>query len=142
MLQKIKLFYDEVRNKRKGKRMRLQVDNEFQQAKIKNLKNGNNVEMFTSLVKGSKAFAAEEKIRELKSRISKLHGQKLKISPTRIIENTVFNMNLMKSLKYGMSPEKIERRSLAGERFRVVFNMHLIKKTKKLHDRLDRYDLK
>ena len=136
MLQKIKLFYDEVRNKRKGKRMRLQVDNEFQQAKIKNLKNGNNVEMFTSLVKGSKAFAAEEKIRELKSRISKLHGQKLKISPTRIIEN------LMKSLKYGMSPEKIERRSLAGERFRVVFNMHLIKKTKKLHDRLNRYDLK
>ena len=98
--------------------------------------------MFTSLVKGSKAFAAEEKIRELKSRISKLHGQKLKISPTRIIENTVFNMNLMKSLKYGMSPEKIERRSLAGERFRVVFNMHLIKKTKKLHDRLNRYDLK
>ena len=83
MLQKIKLFYDEVRNKRKGKRMRLQVDNEFQQAKIKNLKNGNNVEMFTSLVKGGKAFAAEEKIRELKSRISKLHGQKLKISPTR-----------------------------------------------------------
>ena len=51
-------------------------------------------------------------------------------------------MNLMKSLKHGMSPEKIERRSLAGERFRVVFNMHLIKKTKKLHDRLDRYDLK
>ena len=141
MLQKIKLFYDEVRNKRKGKRMRLQVDNEFQQVKIKDLKNGNNVEMFTSLVKGSKAFAAEEKIRELKSRISKLHGQKLKISPTRIIENTVFNMNLMKSLKHGMSPEKIERRSLAGERFRVVFNMHLIKKTKKLHDRLNRYDL-
>ena len=58
MLQKIKLFYDEVRNKRKGKRMRLQVDNEFQQVKIKDLKNGNNVEMFTSLVKGSKAFAA------------------------------------------------------------------------------------
>ena len=71
-----------------------------------------------------------------------MHAQKLKISPTRIIENTVFNMNLMKSLKHGMSPEKIERRSLAGERFRVVFNMHLIKKTKKLHDRLDRYDLK
>ena len=58
MLQKRKLFYDEVRNKRKGKRMRLEVDNEFQQVKIKDLKNGNNVEMFTSLVKGSKAFAA------------------------------------------------------------------------------------
>ena len=29
ILQKMKLFYDEVRAKRKGKRMRLQVDNEF-----------------------------------------------------------------------------------------------------------------
>ena len=34
ILQKLKLFYDDVRNKRKGKRMRLQVDNEFQQVKI------------------------------------------------------------------------------------------------------------
>ena len=36
ILQKMKLFYDEVRFKRKkGKHMRLQVDNEFQQVKIK-----------------------------------------------------------------------------------------------------------
>ena len=33
----MKLFYDEVKNKKKGKRMRLQVDNKFQQVKIKNL---------------------------------------------------------------------------------------------------------
>ena len=65
--------------------MRLQVDNEFQQVKIKDLKNENNVEMFTSSVRGGKAFAAEQKIRELKTRISKLHAQKLKISPTKII---------------------------------------------------------
>ena len=59
ILQKMKIFYDEVRSKRKGKRMRLQVDNEFQQVRIKDL----NVEMFTSSVRGGKAFAAEEKIR-------------------------------------------------------------------------------
>ena len=35
----MKLFYDEVRNKRKGKRIRLQVDIEFQQVKIKDLNN-------------------------------------------------------------------------------------------------------
>ena len=29
ILQKLRLFYDDVRNKRKGKRMRLKVDNEF-----------------------------------------------------------------------------------------------------------------
>ena len=54
-------YYDEVRSKRKGKRMRLQVDNGFQQVKIKNLNDENNVDMFTSSVRGGKAFAAEQK---------------------------------------------------------------------------------
>ena len=43
ILQKMKLFHDEVRSKRKGKRMRLQVDNEFQQVKTKDLNDENNV---------------------------------------------------------------------------------------------------
>ena len=63
----MKLFYDEVRAKRKGKPMGLQVDNEFQQAKIKDLNNENNVEMFTSAVRGDKAFTAKQKLRELKT---------------------------------------------------------------------------
>ena len=63
ILQKLKLFYDDVKNKRKGIRMRLQVDNEFQQVKIKDLNDLNNVEMFTTAVWGGKAFAAEQKIR-------------------------------------------------------------------------------
>ena len=44
----MKLFHDEVREKRKGNRMRLQVDNEFQQVKIKDLNDEINVEMFIS----------------------------------------------------------------------------------------------
>ena len=51
-------------------------------------------------------------------------------------------MNNMKSVKYGLPPEETEKRSLAGEQFKTVFNMHRIDKTKKLHDRLDRYDKK
>ena len=51
-------------------------------------------------------------------------------------------MNNMKSVKYGLSPEEIEKRSLAGERFKTIFNMHRTEKTKRLHDRLDRYDEK
>ena len=62
ILQKMKVFYHEVRNKRKGKRMRLHVDNEFQQVKIKDLNDLNNAEMFTSSICGGKAFAAEQKI--------------------------------------------------------------------------------
>ena len=57
----MKLFYDEVRAKRKGKRMRLQVDNEFQQAKIKDLNDEDNAEMFTSSVRGGKVLPPNKK---------------------------------------------------------------------------------
>ena len=92
--------------------MRLQVDNEFQQIKIKDLNDLNNVEMFTTSARGGKEFAAEQKIRELKTRISKINAQKLKISPSKIMEASTANMNLHKNTKYGLSPEEIERRSL------------------------------
>ena len=78
ILQKMKQFYDEIRNKRNKKSMSLQVNNEFQQVKLKELNDKNSVEMFTTSVRGGKAFAAEQTIRELKTRISKLNAQKLK----------------------------------------------------------------
>ena len=131
-------MYDEVKSKRKVKRMRLQVDNEFQKVKIKDLNDENNVEMFTSLVRGGKLFAAKQKIRELETKTAKLNAQKLKITPTKIIQNSVLNINNMKSKKYGLSPEEIERRYLAGKRFKTIFNMQRIEKTKQLYDRLDR----
>ena len=142
ILQKLKLFYDDVRNKRKGKRMRLQVDNEFQQVKIKDLNNINNVEMFTSAVRGGKAFAVEQKIRELKTRIAKINAQKLKISPAKIIEKSVANMNLRPSEKYGIPPENVERRALSNECFKTIFNMKRIEKTQRVHRRLDDYNKK
>ena len=61
ILQNIKLFYDEIRHKKKGKRTTLQVDNEFQQVKLKNLNDQNNVEMLTTSVRGGKTFAAKQK---------------------------------------------------------------------------------
>ena len=73
--------------------MRLQVDNEFQQVKIKDLNDQNSVEMFTTSVRGGKAFAAEQKIRELKTRIFKINAQKLKIAPSKIIQNSTLNRN-------------------------------------------------
>ena len=81
ILQKLRLFYNDVRLKRKGKIMRLQVDNEFQQVEMKDLNNENNIEMFTSSVRGGKAFAAEQKIKELKTRIAKIKS--LKSAPPR-----------------------------------------------------------
>ena len=51
--------------------MRLQTDQEFQQNEIKKLNLKYNVEMFSSRVRGGKAFAAEQKIREFKKLLFK-----------------------------------------------------------------------
>ena len=45
------------------------MDNKFQQVKIKDLNDENNLEMFTTAVRGAKAFAAEQQIRKIKSRM-------------------------------------------------------------------------
>ena len=66
--------------------MRLQLDQEFQQVKTKDLNDLNNVEMFSTNLRGGKAFAAEQKIRELKTRIAKLNAQKLKISLKKLLK--------------------------------------------------------
>ena len=61
-------------NKRKNRNARLQVDNEFQKVKINDLTKRFNVTMLTTSLRGGMTFAAEQKIRELKSRIAKLNA--------------------------------------------------------------------
>ena len=65
-----------------------------------------------NLSRGGKAFAAEQKIRELKTRIAKLASQKLKITPKKIIEMSTANMNIQSSKKYGFSTEEVEEKAL------------------------------
>ena len=88
--------------------MKLKVDQEFQQVRIKDLNDLNNVEMFSTSIRGGKAFAAEQKIRELKTRIAKLASQKLKITPKKIIEMSTANMNIQSSKKFGFFPEEVK----------------------------------
>ena len=106
--QKLEQFYRDVQSKRKGKKMKLQVDQEFQQVRIKDLNDLNNVEMFSTSLRGGKAFAAEQKIRELKTRIAKLASQKLKITPKKIIEMSTANMNIQSSKKFAFFPEEVK----------------------------------
>ena len=76
---------------------RMQTDNESQQVKIKYLNEKQNVTVFSANVRGAKAFAAEQKIRELKKSISKIKTisdqNKAKISPTTTIKSSAENMN-------------------------------------------------
>ena len=64
--------------------------------------------MFLSRVRGRKAFAAEQKMREFKSRIAKLSVLKTKVPPKTIILQSAENMNNVKSKKYGITPNEIQ----------------------------------
>ena len=123
--QRLEQFYNRVESKRKGEEMKLQVDQEI-------LNILNNVKIFSTSLRGGRAFAAEQKIGKLKTRISKLKGQNLKITPNKIIEISTKNMNIQPSKKYGISPDEVESRALKSEKFRALYNMHRIEKQENL----------
>ena len=146
--KKLKTFYDEIETKRDGK-MTLQTDLEFKQNQIKTLNDEYNVKMFHSKVRGGKAFAAEQKIREFKKlllkskRFVKSKGKKIK--PNYLIKQAVENMNESVSSKYGISPENIEKNALDlkdGEFNREMYDFLRIKKIDKNIDRNKRYNIK
>ena len=72
--------------------------------------------MFHSKVRGGKAFATEQKIRELKKillknkRFVKSGGKRIK--PNQLIKKAVENMNQTASTKYGVSPESVENKTI------------------------------
>ena len=67
LAQKMELFYKETEQKRNQKEnMRVQIDLEFQRNEIKKLNNKCNVEMFSTKTRSGKAFAAEQKLENLK----------------------------------------------------------------------------
>ena len=140
---KIEKFYKNVAAKRKKKKMRLQTGLEFKQKKIFDLNRKYNVEMFSTVVRGGKAFAAEQKLRELKNRISRLlalqRNSKVKLkSPDSIIEKAVENMNSLPTIRYGLEPDKIEKRSLESEWFREWFDIRRLSRISKAQPRYKR----
>ena len=72
--------------------------------------------MFTTSIRGGKAFATEQKIRKLKSRIAKIKAISDKsiarLTPTTIIKQSAQNMNDVKSEKYVRSRNDIEKKSI------------------------------
>ena len=94
--------------------MRLQTNQEFQQNDIKKLNKKYNVEMFSVRVRGGKAFAAEQKIKEFKKillKAKRLNKRKEnKIQPNKIIEQAINNTNKTKSEKYDIDSNTIEKK--------------------------------
>ena len=147
LVNKLENFYKEIEVKRnKNEKMRLQTDQEFQQNEIKKLNLKYNVEMFSSRIRGGKAFAAEQKIRELKKVIFKTKNAykltKKKINSKKIIEKSVRNLNKINSEKYGLPPEVIEKKTLANDVFKEVYDFYRLVKVSKDANRYERYNEK
>ena len=128
LAKKLKLFYEDINRKRTG-RMRLQEDLEFKQNQIKKLNDKFNVDMFHTRVRGGKAFAAEQKIREFKKillRSRRLEKDRDKvIKPNDLIRKADQNMNETISTKYWLAPETIKKRSLNpndGKYFQEIYD--------------------
>ena len=149
LAKKLKLFYDEIEPKRNGK-MTLQTDLEFKQNAIKKLNNEFDVEMFHSKVRGGKAFAAEQKLRELKKillkskRFVKSRGERIK--PNQLIKKAVENMNETASTKYGVSPENVENKTIDSSKDsefnREMYDFLRVKKVANNQYRNMKYDTK
>ena len=111
--------------------MRLQTDQEFKQRKIYDLNKKFSVDMFPTSLRGGKAFAPEQKIREFKKKLLRSKRiekyNKKRIKPNDLIRKATFNLNNVKSVKYGFSPEQIEEKSLnkeTGEEFTEIYDFH------------------
>ena len=146
LVKKLEEFYKEIDIKRvKNEKMRLQVDLEFQQNKIKNINKKYNVDMFTTKNRGGKAYAAEQEIREFKKtlfRIKKTYKRlKKRLNSAKLIKKAVENMNNTKSIKYGFEPELIEKQSLNDENFKERYDFHRLKTITKAFERYKRHDL-
>ena len=147
LASKLEIFYKEIQKKRlNNEKMRLQTDQEFQQNEIKKLNQKYNVEMFSTRLRGGKAFAAEQKIRELKKVIFKTKRtyklQKKKINSKQIIIKAVENLNKINSEKYGLPPDIIEKKSLESEYFKEIYDFHRLVKVTKGINRYERYNEK
>ena len=148
LLKKLRLFYQDIDKKRTG-RMRLQTDLEFKQNQILKLNDEFNVEMFHTRLRGGKAFAAEQKIREFKKlllrskRLEKQIGKRIK--PNDLIRKAAENMNETISTKYQLAPETIEKRSLNpndGKYFQEIYDFMRLRKIETNKMRNDKYNQK
>ena len=144
--RKLEIFYEEVRNKRKNKRTRLQTDLEFNQNEIKTLNKKYNIEMFHTRTRGGKAFAAEQNIREFKKLLLKMKNiiknEKKRLKSNDIIKKVTYNMNNTKSQKYQIEPEIVERKSLTSVNFKDEYDFYRLEKVGKEIGRQTRYNTK
>ena len=107
------------------------------------------MEIIHTKVRGGKAFAAEQKIRELKKNLLKSKRfeklRKNRIKPNDLIRKAAQNMNKTISTKYNLAPGTIRKRSLnsnGGKYFQEIYNFVRLRKIENNQMRNDKYNQK
>ena len=92
--------------------MRLQTDQEFNQNEIAEINKKYNVLHYNSKLNDGHAVGAEQKTRELKSRLRNFKRlvKKGKLKPNEALKKTTNNMNMLPTRKYGVPPEEVEKK--------------------------------
>ena len=151
LARKSELFYGDTQPKRQqiaiNEKMRLQTDLELQQNKIKKINQKYNAEMFSSRVRGGKACAAKQKIREFKKllfRSKRLHKatSTKRFDPKKFIRKATENMNITHLQKYGYAPDEVEEKVAESEKFRDIYDFYRLVKVRHHAESYERPDVK
>ena len=86
-----------------------------------------NVLMFSTKIRGGKAFGAELKMKEFKKlflKSKRLHKSTSStcLEPKKLIQRAVDNMNKIVWQKYGFSPDFVEEKILNDEKFCEIYD--------------------
>ena len=143
LAKKLRIFYEDIKATKIHK---IQADQEFKQNQILKLNDEFNVKMFHMRLRGGKAFAAEQKIREFKKlllrekRLEKQAGRRLR--PNELIKKVTKHMNDTISTKYELAPETIEKRSLDSndsKYFQEIYDFMRLRKIENNQSRNNKY---
>ena len=99
--------------------------------------------MFSGRVRGGKAYAVEQKIREFKKllfrskRLLKATSNK-RFDSRKLIRKVVENMNSDNSQKYGYAPNAIEEKAVESKRFRGIYDFYRLVEVKQHAERYER----
>ena len=89
--------------------------------------------MFHTKIRGGKAFAPKQKIREFKKIVQKckiIHKltSTKRIEPKKLIQCATNNLNSIASEKYGVSPNFVEENMQQDEKFREIYDFYRLVK--------------
>ena len=117
----------------------------LQQSKIDRLNAKYNVDMSSTRLRGGKAFAAEQKIREFKKLLLKSKGiekrLKVRLNPNNLITKATNNLIYAKSAKYDIASETVEKESIKNPVFIEVYVFHRLNKVKENLERREKSDI-